>query len=77
MCDKEQYPAESEAREAAAGMGREHNKSMHHYWCVLCECWHVASHGVRKKLKRNNTKYPFRYQPKLKPVLTNNKKRKK
>jgi hypothetical protein len=67
MCDKEPYPTEAGAREAAKGMAKEHKKSMQHYWCEFCECWHVKTEGKRRrKLRRNNNKYPFRYQPKKK-----------
>lgn len=66
MCAKEPYPTEQSARKAAKGMSRENKLGMRHYYCVLCECWHVATKRGRKKLKRNNNKYPFRYQAKKK-----------
>ncbi len=70
MCDKNPYSTESEAREAAKGMARERNQSMKHYWCELCEAWHIETEGKRPRRRRKYNKYPFRYQPlkKLTPV---------
>lgn len=75
MCDKEPYPTERDAREAARGMSREHNQSMHYYFCDPCNCWHVATRRGRQRSRRNNNKYPFRYQPIKKK--DNNKKKKR
>lgn len=65
MCDKEQYHSLAEARQTAQGMSREHNESMEPYKCNECGEYHLRTAGKRKR-KRNNNKYPFRYQPKLK-----------
>ncbi len=63
MCDKEPYANESAAREAAKGMARERNQSMKHYLCPICDIWHIKTEGKRPKRRRNNNKYPFRYNP--------------
>jgi hypothetical protein len=77
MCAKEQYPNETEAREASKGMSRDYGTSMQHYFCKDCSVWHVRTRGKKPRNhgKRNNNKYPFRYQPVKR--IENNKKRKK
>lgn len=66
MCDKEPYDTEAKARAAARGISKtKKSGSMGHYWCDLCEAWHVKTEGKRKH-RRNNNKYPFRYHPKKK-----------
>ena len=63
MCNKEPYPTESDAREAAKGIGRQLGDSMEYYYCDLCECYHLRTRGKHRRPRRNNNKYPFRYQP--------------
>lgn len=75
MCDKEPYNSESEARDAARGMGRHHNISMEHYFCWQCRFWHVRTRGKKPKGKRNNNKYPFRYEPQKKNIQNFKKKK--
>lgn len=65
MCDKEPYKTEAEARQVARGMSRQHNQTMEAYKCNSCDDWHLRTAGKHKR-KRNNNKYPFRYQPKPK-----------
>lgn len=66
MCDKEQYSTEGEARKAARGVSQHRKKgSMRHYWCDLCEVWHIETEGKKPKRRRNSKKYPYRYMTKF------------
>jgi hypothetical protein len=64
MCNKIPYQSQQEAREAAKGMAKRRNQSMRHYWCTICECWHLGTEGKKKKKRyiRNNkvNKYPMK-----------------
>jgi hypothetical protein len=66
MCAKEPYPTEADARDAAKGIGRQLGDSMDFYYCELCDAWHLRTRGKQKRPRRDNTKYPFRYQHKRK-----------
>lgn len=65
MCDKEPYHSLAEARQTAHGMSRQHNQTMEPYQCNECGGWHLRTAGKRKR-KRNNNKYPFRFHGKIK-----------
>jgi hypothetical protein len=62
MCAKVPYESRRDARQDAQGMSRQHNQTMEAYYCYQCEKWHLRTEG-KKKMKRDNNKYPFRYQP--------------
>jgi hypothetical protein len=63
VCIKEPYESISEARHTAKGFSREKKQTMEPYLCTNCGKYHLRTVGKRVKLRRDNNKYPFRYQP--------------
>lgn len=72
MCDKVPHESKQAARQVARGMSQEYRQSMGAYWCHSCDCWHVSTKG-KTKLRRDNSKYPFRFHGKVKKQKVNRK----
>lgn len=77
MCDKVPYANEKTARDAARGISKNGKQSMRHYYCRLCEAWHIETEGKRSVLGKigNHNKYPFRYRSVKKDITVKKKKK--
>lgn len=79
MCIKEQYETISEARQVAQGFSRDKNQTMEPYKCDQCRKFHLRTAGKNKfkRRRRDNNKYPFRYQPPVQVEKQNQKGKRK